>query len=233
MGKFVDLDYEWINENYDNYKTIKELLDAYNEEHGTNITRPGFGYHLNSKMKKTKLYRFSDEEKEFIREKYPLMPTDEFLDLYEERFGWKPAGHRMNCYAHSIGVKKTADVRFKIRQHQTMRPLGTEFTGVRGGQINRLVKVAETGVWRFDWKPKQFIVWEEAHGPIPEKHAIVFLDGDTTNCDLENLACIPKRHLAMMNKIFKFGDNNPQTKALKIEWCKLHDALLGKEDKDG
>jgi len=228
MGKIINLDYEWINDNYDGYETIITLLDAYNKQHKTSVSIGSFRYHLNCKMGKTKFYYYSDEEKKFIREKYPHMPTEEFLDLYEEKFGWKPTVKRIDLYANSIGAKKTNEVRFKIKQQLKIRPLGSEKTTARGGQINTFVKVEETGDWWVDWKPKQFIVWEEAHGPIPEKHAIVFLDGDTTNCDLENLACIPKRHLAMMNKIFKFGNNNPQTKALKIEWCKLHDALLGK-----
>lgn len=37
---------------------------------------------------------------------------------------------------------------------------------------------------------KHRLVWERKNGPIPEGHKIAFLDGDKTNCDIENLALI-------------------------------------------
>lgn len=51
-----------------------------------------------------------------------------------------------------------------------------------------MVKVAEPNEWRF----KHHLVWEEAHGPIPDGYRVIFLDGDKTNCDIGNLAAIPK-----------------------------------------
>jgi RNA polymerase sigma factor (sigma-70 family) len=34
-------------------------------------------------------------------------------------------------------------------------------------------------------------LWEQANGPVPPKHVVIFKDGDRTNCLLENLQCIP------------------------------------------
>lgn len=39
---------------------------------------------------------------------------------------------------------------------------------------------------------KHHYVWEKAHGPLPKGHCIVFLDGDKTNCTLDNLQCIDR-----------------------------------------
>jgi len=35
-------------------------------------------------------------------------------------------------------------------------------------------------------------LWQQAHGEIPRGHIVVFSDGDTMNCVLENLECITR-----------------------------------------
>ena len=67
-------------------------------------------------------------------------------------------------------------------------PVGTEV--FRDGYV--LVKIKDgpdLGQWD-RWAFKQRLVWEEAHGPIPKGHNVIFLDGDTRNCDLSNLALV-------------------------------------------
>ncbi len=41
-----------------------------------------------------------------------------------------------------------------------------------------------------NWKLLHRIVWEDANGPIPKDHLIVFKDKDALNCDISNLECI-------------------------------------------
>ena len=43
-----------------------------------------------------------------------------------------------------------------------------------------------------DWKQKHILVWEEAHGPVPDGHLVTFKDGDHTNYDLDNLALVTR-----------------------------------------
>ena len=43
---------------------------------------------------------------------------------------------------------------------------------------------------RIDYKHR--IIWELAHGAIPEGYLVVFVDGDTMNCTIENLMIISK-----------------------------------------
>jgi hypothetical protein len=50
---------------------------------------------------------------------------------------------------------------------------------------------------------KHLWLWEQANGPLPESHAVVFKDGDRQNCDLSNLECVHRRVLQAMNKSFK------------------------------
>ena len=51
-----------------------------------------------------------------------------------------------------------------------------------------------------NWIQKHRKINEEAHGPIPEGHYVIFLDGDRTNFDIENLAVISKAENARLNQ---------------------------------
>ena len=58
------------------------------------------------------------------------------------------------------------------------------------------VKVAEPN----KWKMKQVIEWEKYNGSIPKNHIVIFLNGDTTDCNIENLALIDRATHLIMNK---------------------------------
>lgn len=42
-------------------------------------------------------------------------------------------------------------------------------------------------------------LWEQAHGNVPKGYNVVFKDGDTMNCILENLECITDREIQLRN----------------------------------
>jgi hypothetical protein len=46
---------------------------------------------------------------------------------------------------------------------------------------------------------KHRLMWELSHGPIPQKHCVIFVDGNTMNCTLENLKLIPLAENALRN----------------------------------
>lgn len=56
-------------------------------------------------------------------------------------------------------------------------------------------KVAEPDVWKL----VHHIVWEDKFGPIPEGHVVIFKDGNSRNFDPDNLDCIPRKDLSLMN----------------------------------
>ena len=55
--------------------------------------------------------------------------------------------------------------------------------------------------------------WKQAHGPIPSGHVIMYLDGDTLNCDLDNLVMLTRGELAVLNK--HYGAEMDQAQASK------------------
>ncbi len=77
-------------------------------------------------------------------------------------------------------------------------PLGSERVDQMG---YTWVKVAEhVGVKKYEnWQPKHKLIWEQAHGPLEEGQIVIFLDGDKTNFDINNLEAITKAENAIMN----------------------------------
>jgi len=54
------------------------------------------------------------------------------------------------------------------------------------------------------WELYHRIIWQEANGPIPEEMLIVFKDGDTMNCSIENLEMITMEENMKRNTIQRF-----------------------------
>lgn len=48
-------------------------------------------------------------------------------------------------------------------------------------------------------------VWELHNGKVPASHAVVFKDGDRSNCDITNLECISRRDLMLRNSSQRWG----------------------------
>lgn len=83
---------------------------------------------------------------------------------------------------------------------QTYLPVGSEVMTTDGYPA---VKIGDPNVW----KMKHIIVWEEAHGPVPKGHAVIFLDRDHTNTKLENLALVTRVELLELNRRELIRDN--------------------------
>jgi hypothetical protein len=60
----------------------------------------------------------------------------------------------------------------------------------------KAIRISE-GNWEFLHRH----LWQQAHGEIPRGYNIVFKDGNTLNCVLENLECISNAELATRNSI--------------------------------
>ncbi|MCL4882627.1 HNH endonuclease signature motif containing protein [Streptococcus suis] len=83
------------------------------------------------------------------------------------------------------------------------------------------IKIAEPNIW----KQMHRKVWEEHHGPIPSGHAVVFLNGDKTNWDISNLACLSKNEVVRMNQDGLFSSDADLTK-VGIGMTKLKSKII-------
>lgn len=55
-----------------------------------------------------------------------------------------------------------------------------------------------------NWQLYHRYVWEKAYGTIPKEHIVRFRDGDSMNCELDNLELVPWTKNMEMNSIQRF-----------------------------
>ena len=75
-------------------------------------------------------------------------------------------------------------------------PVGTERVNA-DGYVE--VKIQD-GKLQKNWKGKHILLWEEANGPVPKGHALIFADGNRLNVTLDNLLLVSRKELAVINK---------------------------------
>ena len=110
------------------------------------------------------------------------------------------------------GMANSRLTQFKKGQvsHNTL-PIGTERI-TKDGYIE--IRTAIPKVYDYgERQQKQFyrlkhrVIWEAANGPIPESHAIIFLDKNPLNCVLENLELVSRADLARINQFGLFVED--------------------------
>ena len=89
------------------------------------------------------------------------------------------------------------------------KPVGSERI-TKDGYVERKIANPKT------WKGLHILVWEEAYGPVPAKHKIVFKDNNQLNNELSNLECISYEEAMVRNSIVRYpADLRFAMKALK------------------
>jgi hypothetical protein len=81
----------------------------------------------------------------------------------------------------------------------TKKPLYSESVN-RDGYIQ--IIIPETNPWTGAAtrnKHKHLWLWEQANGPLPKSHAVIFKDGDNRNFALDNLLCVTRGELLTLN----------------------------------
>ena len=78
-----------------------------------------------------------------------------------------------------------------------------------------------THCWRF----KHVLIWEEANGPVPKGHKILFLDGNTQNFSIDNLVCISRAELLMLNRQGLRFKDHPDLTRIGLDIVKLKNTI--------
>lgn len=171
--------------------------------------------------------KYTDEMREFIMTNYKGIYSQELADRFNDRFGTQVTASQMNSYRKNhhlvtgLGGKfpkgnvpankgkkmppeiyeKCKGTMFKKGQLPVnYRPVGSERFD-KNGYIEVKVKDPRT------WKHKHRAVWEKEHGSVPNGHALIFLDGDKTNCELSNLKLVKRSELLIMNRYHLFQES--------------------------
>ena len=170
---------------------------------------------------------FTDEVKEFIFQNYKGLFTQELVDLVNEKFGTTftynqirhfkqnrklksgvyqkgrhfGKGKKQSEYMSEQAIKNIKNGIQRAKDEglfKGKKPHNFEEIGTIKRDKNGLVKI-KVG-YPSEWEYYRRYVWEQANGKIPEGHVIFFMNGDSTDFRLENLRCIKKGHLALLNK---------------------------------
>lgn len=186
---------------------------------------------------------FTPEQDRFLRDNYPLLTLPELTAALNSRFGTVKTKFQVRVYLHNhqiicgrtgcfekgltpwnkgikgyIGANATSFKKGQIPSNY--KPLGFERV-TRDGYIE--IKIAETNPYtgfpeRF--RQKHVHVWEQAHGPVPKGHVVVFRDGDKFNCAPENLMCVHRNELLLLN-LHKYWEQPEELKPSVLALIKL------------
>lgn len=170
-------------------------------------------------------HRYTEEEHKFLQSFIPGHTYKEIVAEYNKRFEEPITESRVKGYMANHKINNGLTGRFKKghipankgthpptvgRMAETQfkkgglppntKPVGYERI-TRDGYIEVKIKMRPSHPSCNDnFKLKHRLVWEEAHGPIPEGCNIIFLDGNRQNCDLENLAIVTKAEHQQMTR---------------------------------
>ena len=189
--------------------------------------------------------RYTDAEKEFLREYIPGHTYAETQEEFTKRF--RPVTHdQVRAFSHNHRILTGRGLKF-AKGHKTWnkgispkeycskealanmaktqfkpgnrphkwRPVGSERVNC-DGYIE--VKVGEPKVWKL----KHRLVWEQAHGPVPDGMIIMFRDGNRQNTDLDNLVLVSR---SINARISLLGLQNSGALDSAIAVAKLYEAV--------
>lgn len=137
------------------------------------------------------------EIKAWLLENDKGRPIREIMEDIEALFGIELTYRQISGFRSKNGTQTNS----KGRPFMP-RPIGSET--IRDGYL--WIKVSDGDDWRENWRQKSAIVWEEANGrALPEGHRILFVDGDKTNYDPENLVAASRKQIVRLNQFASEG----------------------------
>jgi len=198
--------------------------------------------------------KYTDEMIEFLKEVAPQKTYKEITELFNKKFNLdltaeiiksllsrkKICTETRGCLYKKgsipwnkgkkgyMGANKTSFK--KGHKPKNWRPIGSERVDAEG---YTLIKVSNEGCKHKMWALKHRIVWEQHHKKkIPRGSVIIFADGDKSNLNIENLICVTRNELKVLNKCKLISSIAELTKTgLNIAKIRIKLAELRKEKK--
>lgn len=221
---------------------LNEITNLFNQKFGLNLTESQIknlktNYKITSGVPNRRITGdeglFTKVQKEFIKQHVKGRTNKELTDLINKTFNLSITTEQMRNYKRNHGLSSGLDFRFKKghtpwnkgvkgldiggketrfkKGHKPANylPVGTERVSKDGYVI---VKISDEGTQHQRWKRKHVLIWEQANGPVPEGHVVIFGDGNRRNFDLSNLILVPREHLARMAKLGLFQNDAELTR---------------------
>lgn len=200
-------------------------------------------------------HTYSKQEIQFLKDNVRGITLKELTDRFNKYFGTNLSEHAISMqkvkYGLSSGIvggrftsghipsnkgKKMSKEQYEICKGTMFQPgiipkntvpIGTEkllSDGYVWVKIDDKAKVPK----KVNWKQKHKLLWEKEYGPVPDDSVVIFKDGDPTHIELDNLECITRSQLLILNKK-RFISSNKQITETGIAVAKLIDTVNKKK----
>lgn len=209
--------------------TYKNIAIKFNTKFNCNISKEAIRRKIKRGFYVSHIPKYTQEQEYFLRENAKVYSLKKVKADFEKLYGFEITKQAIvdRCRRIYFSAPTKSNEKLDFRQYWCEYPIGTEIE--KDGYI--LIKVSNDVKNKCNnWQYKNHYIWEKHYGKIPKNHRIVFLDGNKSNYDINNLACVPLKHICLMaaNR-WKF--NNAELSKAAIKYCELF-YTLNKKEKD-
>lgn len=193
--------------------------------------------------------KYTDDIIDFLREIAPGKTYKEVVEIFNKKYDLEMTTKKLSsllgrkkiktgtagCFRKGfipwnkgkkgyMGANKTSFK--KGNKPKNWRPVGSE--RIDSNEYT-LIKVAEPNKWVF----KHRMIYEQKYGEIPKGAVIIFADGNKNNLNIDNLLCVTRDELKVLNKCRLISSVPELTKTgLNVAKLKIKLAEIRKEKKD-
>ena len=170
------------------------------------------------------IHRWTDEEKEYLKEICFGKSYREIIELMYSKFGYRFSKTQISSALKRYNLTTGRTGRFekgftpwnkgtkgyskpnkgsfeKGHIPDNYVPIGSERVDNKDGYTK--VKIADPNVWELKHK----YIYEKHYGKIEKGNVVIFLDGDKSNFNIDNLKSITRKQLLFLNRNNLIKDN--------------------------
>lgn len=142
--------------------------------------------------------KYTKQHDEWLTHNLESGEYKELAIMFNELFGTKINGEALRHRAQRLGLKKQYNSsrckRGEVLNKKAILPIGTEriadgIVWVKVEDVRSRYNKKKPGGYQNggNWRKKAYINWERKYGCIPNGKRLIYLDGNSLNCDVENL----------------------------------------------
>jgi hypothetical protein len=180
-------------------------------------------------------FKYEPKHLAWLRDNRILFELTELTQRFNARFGASLEKRAIASTCKRYHIESGRDGRFKPGHVGYVAPKGTRssqatefkkgnkpknYLPVGSKRINgdgyHETKIADPKKWKGD----HILLWEQHFGPVPKGQCIIFIDGDKSKVEIDNLAMVSRGELGVLNKR-RFSSQHNELKPALITLTKL------------
>lgn len=222
MDRFIfkDIHINWLKSNFNLHTNSKKLVCEFNKKFNLNKTVDTIRALCSRyKLLRNTQQKYSKKHDEWMRTHHESKSRPQLVKDFNAEFGTRLTSGAYSQRCINIGLLYDNPNVFGNKVPPNRANIGAE-RREKDGYV--LIKV-QNG----KWINKARFIYESQNGKVEKGYQVIQLDGDKNNFDIGNLACIPVKHMVMLNRNNWLGKGEISKTALYL--CQLKYSI--KEDK--